>query len=241
MKHIIITIKPKEKLIMPFAHFEAMQGLVYKLMSFDRGLSTAVHDKKEGAQAAIKLFTFSDLIGRYTIESGKRVYAGEFDFEIRAADDILIDTIEDRLKKDPRLNIRGYSCEAVGFETGSCGFTTGAMVFKMNTPITVYRTEEDGFIHYFTPDEPEFAELVANNLKRKYREVFGREYEGELHFDCLWKNEKSMTVTKFKGHSIAGWRGNYLLGADADMIKTAYYCGIGGKNSQGFGFAMIGE
>lgn len=240
MKHIIITIKPTEKLIMPFAHFDAMQGLVYKLMSFDRGLSTAVHDKMEGAQEAIKLFTFSDLMGCYTIENGKRVYAGEFDFEIRAADDRLIDAIEGRLQKEPRLNIRGYSCEAVGFETGSCSFTSGAAIFKMNTPITVYRTEEDGFIHYFTPDEPEFAELVMNNLKRKYREVFGREYEGELHFECVWKNEKSMIVTKFKGHSIAGWRGNYLLGADSDMIKTAYYCGVGGKSSQGFGFAFIG-
>ena len=47
-------------------------------------------------------------------------------------------------------------------------------------------------------------------------------------------------VTTLKGIYITGWKGNYILNGSPDYLTFLYNCGIGNKNSQGFGlFELI--
>ena len=108
----------------------------------------------------------------------------------------------------------------------------------MNTPIVAYRTEGN-YTRYFSYDDPEFFDIVIGNLKKKYFAVYGKEYEGELCFECVRVNKKSKCVTKYKETYITGYYGDYLFKGDSDIIKIAYYCGLGSKNSMGFGTGDI--
>lgn len=249
MKYIRLTIAPEDKVLLPYAHFSTLQGVVYALTSFDPELSAAIHDKKQDSKAAIKLFCFSDLIGPYENrrEEKLRVFEEPFGFEVRSADDKLIETIEKRVAADNTLFIGSSRCGVTGFETGRRRFIESRAVFSMNTPITVYRTE-DGFRRYYAPDEPEFLELIENNLRHKYFDVFGEEYTGEFKFKCLRKGRNVETWYVKRSDrdpsekiriKIRGWLGRYLLCAEPGMIETAYFCGVGGNNSQGFGFGEV--
>ena len=48
MKSIVLTIQPKQELIIPLSHYHALQGLVYELISYDSALSMELHNKKSG-------------------------------------------------------------------------------------------------------------------------------------------------------------------------------------------------
>lgn len=235
MKYIHILISPYNSLKIPLAHFEIMQGVVYRLLSFDSKLSAEIHFKKDGASDAIKLFCFSDLRGHYRFDNGMRIFEEPFEFELRSADDRIVDTVAARLAAERRLGINGHDCIALRYETGAMFFDGGELALNMNTPIVVSRTMEDGHTYYYSPQEPEFFAWVENNLRRKYLAVYGREYEGRLELRRIWMNEKSKCVTKYKGMYITGYRGKYSLLASPDMQAVAYYCGLGEKNSQGFG------
>lgn len=235
MKHIRIMLSPVGQLKVPLAHFEIMQGVAYRLLSYDREISTEVHDRKDGVRNAIKLFCFSDLRGRYFIENNMRIFEEPFEFELRSAHDRIVDTVAARLAAEQRLGVNGYDCIALWHETGTRYFCGGELALNMNTPIVTCRTDEEGYTRYYSPDEPEFYFIVENNLRRKYRAIFGSDYTERLELRRIWTNEKSKCVTKYKGTYITGYRGKYSLRAESDMQAVAYYCGLGEKNSQGFG------
>ena len=46
-------------------------------------------------------------------------------------------------------------------------------------------------------------------------------------------------VTRFKGTYVTGWVGDLILACDPQLLATLYCCGIGAKNSQGFGMFRI--
>ena len=80
--------------------------------------------------------------------------------------------------------------------------------------------------------------ILAHNLMRKYKLVYGKEYEGEIFFDIenTLKVKKKL-ISKIKSEFIIiGYSGFELfIEADKDMQKIAYYCGLGGYNSLGMG------
>ncbi|MCR4693689.1 MAG: CRISPR-associated endoribonuclease Cas6 [Firmicutes bacterium] len=236
MKTIRILFVPQEDLVLPYAHFEILQGLVYKLLSFDEEFASEIHEKKYDGKVAIKLFCFSDVMGRYkNLRDLKALcFKDECSFEIRSASDRFIEIIKERLLQNPRFSIENFPCTVTRFEEYSRYFTEGHIAFTMNTPLTVYRTEGKKTISYSYSDA-EFYDLVKANLKKKYFAVFGREYVGELSFECQYADEKSKCVTRYKDTIVTGYYGEYLLCGEPDMLSVAFYCGIGAKNSMGFG------
>lgn len=235
MKSIRLKLFPRGALRLPFAHFEVLQGLAYRMMSFDPLLSEEVHDRTQQAGRQFKLFCFTDLHGRYRIESWRLVYREELEWEIRSADDRIIDAIEGFLRQNERLSVYGTECVVQSFHTEQRRFSGGAFFVKMDTPILVYETGEDGYVTYFRPEEERFAEAVVGNLEQKYRTLYGKPPEGGISFAPLRVNEKSKCVTRYKKTILTAYYGTYRLEAPEEILELAYYTGLGAKNSIGFG------
>ena len=97
-------------------------------------------------------------------------------------------------------------------------------------------------IVFISPFEDDYYRVLANNLKRKYKLVYGKDYTGELYFDIEDAlNIKKRFIDNVKRDSksksiLIGYTDFELyLVADRDMQKVAYYCGFGSNNSLGMG------
>ena len=44
---------------------------------------------------------------------------------------------------------------------------------------------------------------------------------------------------KYRGTIIKGWMGRFVLNGNKKLLKLGYDCGIGAKNSQGFGMVEV--
>lgn len=111
-------------------------------------------------------------------------------------------------------------------------------LYKVVNPIVATRQDENKKIIYVNPFDGDYYKILAHNLMRKYKLVYGKDYEGEIFFDI--ENTlavKKKLISKIKSEfMIIGYSGFELfIEAEKDMQKVAYYCGLGGYNSLGMG------
>ena len=89
---------------------------------------------------------------------------------------------------------------------------------------------------YISPDDDEYERSVISNFENKYRAAYGTVPEPGLHICPVNVTEKDKVVTKFGGKIyITAWNGIYRLSGDPRYLQFLYDCGVGAKNSQGFG------
>lgn len=235
MKSICFTIKPSHLLYIPFAHFKMLQGLAYSLMSFDKALAAEVHDRNFPDKKAFKFFCFSDLIGRYTIRNGGLIYRDCFQWELRSADDEIIDAAEQAVRKSPVVTINRHPCEALSYEIRKKRFCVNAVDLQMNTPIVVYHTVQSGFVRYYNPFEREFFERVSKNIQNKYEMFCDKPIPGGVIIECNAPSDKDKCVTRYEKSIINAWYGKYRVTAEPEVLDFIWHTGLGSKNSMGFG------
>lgn len=111
-------------------------------------------------------------------------------------------------------------------------------LYKARTPIVATKQDENRKIIFTSPFEEDYYRILANNLLRKYKLIYNKDYEGELYFDIEnTLNVKKRFISNIKSTSkLIGYSNFELyLVADTDMQKVAYYCGLGSNNSLGMG------
>jgi CRISPR-associated endoribonuclease Cas6 len=111
--------------------------------------------------------------------------------------------------------------------------------FYTKSPITVYSTLSNGEkkkTYFYSPYEKEFEEQIKNNLISKYKSFYGEDpKDSSFSIKLANKDKLKEKWTQYKGFIIKGWNGEFIITGSKEMIDIAYHCGIGGKNSQGFG------
>lgn len=102
---------------------------------------------------------------------------------------------------------------------------------------------------YLDPDHPGFPEAIRQNLLHKFTTAYGAmPHDGQLTF--RWDDEYIERRGGYKriskliwikegeaGHEtkVKGFVAPFYLGGDPELIHCAYECGLGDKNSLGFG------
>lgn len=116
-----------------------------------------------------------------------------------------------------------------------------SLTVRTLSPITCYdQTERGGkpYTVYFAPEDREFAVSVHKNLERKFRALYpGREVPaGRVSIEPIGKVHPQMA--RFNADSsfpIKGWTGCFRLEGPGELLQVALDCGIGAKNSAGWG------
>ena len=123
------------------------------------------------------------------------------------------------------------------------------MTFRCLSPITMSTKRERGDrldTHYCLPDDPQFSELVRQNLIRKYEAVYRQppqEKSFAMTFDQAYIDKNKGRVTRlvdFKGTKIRGVLAPFHVIGAPELIHIGYECGFGDKNSMGFGMVEVG-
>ena len=234
MKSVRITFKPRSELILPLAHFDILQGLFYKLLSYDTQLASKVHSG-EGRMRRYKFCCFTDISGRRIVEGKSLVFSDHLQWEIRSMDDSVAETIAAGLKENRRFKLADIVCEVEKLAVCQSEFFGTRMIFAMDTPVVLYTTAEDGHNFFRSPADEDFCEMAEKNLISKFREYYDTPIALPVSFRPARVSERDKCVTRFMGTYITGYYGLYELEAQTEMINLAYYSGIGSKNTQGFG------
>ena len=99
--------------------------------------------------------------------------------------------------------------------------------------------------HYVRANDERFAELIAANLREKYRILFGAEpTETPFHFafdeDYARQRggiERCSKLAHYKGLQIKSYLAPFVVRGGVDLIQLGWAGGFGNGNSQGFGMA----
>lgn len=122
--------------------------------------------------------------------------------------------------------------------------------FVMLSPTTISKQNiktDDHFIHFHRINEDDTEGAIAYNLRKKYEAVHETQYRGELDvsFDNDYINYKGgaesvsklITIRQGKPNEfkIKGFVAPLVIKGSPEILKIAYQCGIGERNTLGFG------
>ena len=235
---ILITLQ-KERIRLPIATSEILQGLIYHALRSDIEYSNKVHN--EGLTASnrrFKAFSFGELKGRYEIDGKEIIYLSAVSLEVRSEDAYFIQLLFKYFTNKKVVRLGNNDVEVVGVELKNETIFDDMIRIKTISPITVYETSETGHTTYYSPDEPEFYSAIIANARRKWQSYYGI----DVDFDFTIAPDGAKFIkraTRYKNTFITAWHGSFMLKGSLKILNFLYNTGLGSKNSQGFGLFEI--
>lgn len=244
--HLSLLLRPHSPLILPLNYQQMLQGFIYRIMQ-DREFASFLHERGyEYGKRTFKLFTFSRLTGKAQIDRRTKTicFRDTVRWQVSSVLPEFIQEFGRSLLLSPELEWHGQKLSVEELRYKQEEHYPSCCEIVMLSPVTVHSTYEtyDGrkLTRYFDPDAPDFAQLIHDNLRRKYVAYYGSEPESKrFTIRPVRVRARDKVVTQFKNIIITGWNGRYMLEAPAELIRFAHAVGIGSRNSQGFGMFKI--
>ncbi len=250
MLRIKFTFSFDGNLTLPIHYNHYLQAFIYSNVK-NQLLQLRYHDEGfHSGNKRFKLFTFSRLSGNFLIDqkNGTISFTSPVKLTISSIEDDLLSSFLEEIIPSRNLYLNGTKLRTDGFEPVNPVLDSTDVQIEMLSPLTVYRTEQNNgkkHTHYFSPWEDGFVQLVASNLIEKYGIFHKDEPIGkpEISVIPMFNDDpKFQKLIRFKDTIIKGWMGTFRLQAPVELIKYAYYAGLGAKNSEGFGcFKVFGS
>lgn len=116
-----------------------------------------------------------------------------------------------------------------------------SITVKTLSPVTCYRRimlEKRPYTEYFSPDMPEFEEFINRNLRSKFRALYQTDDapKDKVHVTPLGDIYERAAMHKPEARvPVKGWSGRFQLEGPRELLQAALDCGLGAKNSSGWG------
>jgi len=196
-----------------------------------------------------KLFTFSQLMARKREIRGDQIFfRSQVTWYVSSPQEAFLGSFAASLMDQGRLRLGRDSLRVMDVEIPRIPRFHSQMKFRCLSPITMStKRERDGklVMHYCLPDEPEFSELVRQNLVRKHETIYGhapRDDSFSMEFDAEYMNRRRGRVTRlvrYKDIDIRGVLCPFHASGSPELMFVGYECGFGDKNSAGFGMVEV--
>jgi len=217
----------------------SLQSLIYSNLSSP--FAKRLHNNGFAyGKRTFKLFTFSRLFGDIhtyreipKIKIGNKVY-----FYVSSPLKDFIQNLTENLLKKSEIKFGDHQLAIESIEILPKPSIKSPLTIKMLSPVTVRSTltTSDGKkkSYFYNPKEDEFQKLIKENLKKKYSVLTGEKIK-DFQFSIKPCGKTKEVIAKFKGIIVKGYLGKFILQGDPFFLEIAYDCGIGEKNSGGFG------
>lgn len=236
-----ITIElEKDKIILPLANNQEVQGLIYHAIGTDSDYSEKVHEKGhlfEGRK--FKLFTFGELKGKYEICDKNIIYSSRVTLEIRSPDVYFIQLLLSYFSINSEVQLGNNAVKVEKVRLSDEHVFNDCIEIKTLSPITVYSTEDDGHTTYFSPNDQQFYSAIAENARKKWISCYGNDEEFDMQIFPTENDKYIKRATHFKTTFITAWHGSFILKGSPRVLDFLFQTGLGSKNSQGFGMFNI--
>jgi CRISPR-associated endoribonuclease Cas6 len=240
---------------LPLNYQYELSSFIYRTIAHaDQAYSLWLHEngfRLNGKQ--FKLFTFSNLLvplykidkeaGRIRIESDRITWLVSFLPDVATEKFVHGLFSEQVFQIGDKKSVVQFRVEQI--EALPSPVFEPEMRFKMLSPACIpYRTEMRQHPEYVSPEHPETAGIVLNNLLNKYHTFYHKPYEGNSDFVFQITNQPKAKLIKIKAGLpaetfIKGYVFEFKMKTSRELMRIAYEAGIGEKGSQGFGMVEI--
>ena len=158
---------------------------------------------------------------------------------------LLLKDIKNQLDRKPILKLGDLKLQVTDNVYVQYPNFSNEMIFTCMSPIVAMCRKERTPTFLLPRDGVEFTNRIRCNLIRKYRQFHNQDpldSNLELAFDADWLQRTAHRGTKklfVGGQYVVGAFAPFKLIGSTELIRTAWECGLGDKNSLGFG--MIAE
>ncbi len=241
--HLCLSLREKNgELVLPIHYNRLIQGAIYNNISTE--LAAFLHDRGYVYNGrSFKLFSFSRILGNYKLDRvNKQIsFSGDVKLYISSPVQEFCTSLMGCLLGEG-IHLGGTSVEVVGIKAEKPVVSGEVIEVELLSPVVIYSTflkpEGGKYTCYFHPGEKEFVHLLETNLRKKYRAFYGTELpEGDFGVETL--NRPCLNITMYKHTVIKGYSCRIKLGGPPELLQVAVDAGLGGKNSQGFGYIRL--
>jgi CRISPR-associated endoribonuclease Cas6 len=168
--------------------------------------------------------------------------------DVRSVREEFCDALLSGLKADSPPHLFGQPLSVRSVQTSGAPITESKLLVKMLSPLTVHKTNADGYTNYLNPLDTDFVEEINSNFARKYYAFYEQMPSAKIVVKTKTVGARDKYLTLYKKAEkpdeidiyITGWRGEYELSGRPEHLSFLYYCGLGARNSDGFGmFELI--
>ncbi len=236
---------------LPINYNHILTGVIYHfLKQSDPEYAHFLHEKGYELESRhFKLFTFSQLMAnRRDIRGNQIRFRSPLTWYVSSPQQTFLENFAASLMQAGILRIARQQLRVQDVEAPRTPHFDRQMTFRCLSAITMStRRKRDGKLvtHYCLPDDPQFSELVRQNLIRKYEAIYGSppaEQSFAMAFDQAYIVKRKGRVTRlvnFKGIKIRGVLCPFQVIGSPELIRVGYECGFGDKNSAGFGMVAV--
>ena len=248
---IKITCDIGEGIRLPINYNYFLTGVIYQfLKESDPEYANFLHqDGYELENRRFKLFTFSQLMAKRREIRGEQIhFRSPLTWYVSSSQEPFLQNFAASLMQTGILQIQRQRLQVQNVEVLRQPHFGSQMTFRCLSSITMSTVRErNGQLgtHYCLPDDPQFSELVWQNLIRKYEAVHQHpptEKSFAMTFDQAYIDKRKGRVTRlvdYKGTKIRGVIAPFHVIGAPELIRVGYECGFGDKNSMGFGMAEV--
>lgn len=227
-----------EKVTLPLNYQPVLQGLIYN--AFDRdGYGSFLHDTGyQHDKKVFKLFVFSNLFGKYSIENNRIIFEDKFYFYVSSETDEFIQNIIQFYIDNRYVNLNGQKVEVTGLQIIDLPYFEGEIdiTIRSISPVVSYRTEGN-YVHYFKPSDKEFFSLCLANLLDKNEVIDIPVSNIVFSINEVLKERKRLV--KFKNTFYVSYMCELNIHTNFETLSLLYNTGLSSKGSAGFGMIEV--
>ncbi|WP_054740975.1 CRISPR-associated endoribonuclease Cas6 [Cellulosilyticum ruminicola] len=246
---LYLTFGSQEKISLPTHYNHIIQAAILNWIE-DEAYQKFIHDigyVYEGRN--FKLFTFSKLIGEYTLTANKKemIFESKVKIVISSSQVKFIECIEKGLRNPSKVWRLGHNeVRIISISKEEEPLVGEEIVVRSLSPIVAYNTvleEEKKKTKYYGPEDMEFERILRQNLIKKYNSIVEMNpslkvvefKEDDFRITVVKPKMLSKAIVYYKGFVIVGFNGKFKLQGHPILLQLALEAGLGGKNAQGFG------
>lgn len=147
----------------------------------------------------------------------------------------IINSIIKGLIQDRELFISGETMKFTGVLDDKKVYLKEVVLYSAMSPIITSTKSNDDSVEYLTPYDEDYFRNLANNAKRKYKVIYGKDYLDDIYFDIDDTLNMKEKFIQIKNGGVRGMIYDIWIQADIDMQKIIYYLGLGQNSSIGCG------
>lgn len=234
-----VVFKPTETISIPYEYqHDVMKSIYYYISIADQQMEKFLHDEgyKTDDRPGMKLFNFTLRFSKASFKSNS-IEIGEdgLILLIISGRDDIINSILKGLLHIKQIKIDNCIIPLNDIENEKNIYFKNIMLYKSLSPIVTTIRNEHGYTVWLKPYLSKYYENLAENLKKKYKLIYGEDFNGALYFDIddvLNMKGKSHTINNI---SKVGFLYDVWVETTPKMQRIIYYLGLGENNSTGAG------
>lgn len=250
--HISLVFSAKSNLYirLPCNNHNLLQAMVYGLLE-DPALAAFLHDRGYvQGKRHFKLFCFSRIFGGGAIRRERNHILIPLPLRLMIASPVreILENLANGSLTKRCIRLGNNLLECTGVTMQNPVVEGNEVLVRTLSPILCYSTmsKADGspFTVYHTPWDSDFTEQIEGNLRKKFALSHPGEVvpEGVVTLERVSKVRQRIDFFRMDDrYPLKGWDGVFRLRGPKALLQTAVDCGLGSKNSAGFGCVEIAE